>query len=415
MTLLNRSLRTLQDLPPWQKTLFILAFSQLVTSLAFSNIFPFLPFYVQSLGATTNFSLEFWIGMVYSGQAATMMIASPIWGAVADRYGRKLMVERTMFGGAIIIGMMAFARSAEELVLLRAVQGAITGVASAVNALAVAMSPRDRTGYAIGILQLSRWTGVAIGPLMGGLIADWVGYRITFIITGLLLGVAGVMVWRGVSESFTPPVKKDRPGFVAQWQVILTTPGVKLLYSIQFLNWLGRMMFVPIVPLFIQYLVPNTDRVSTLTGLTIGASSVAGTVSAVYLGKLGDRIGHRRILVVSAFLTAIFYFAQTFVIAPWQFLVLQMLGGAAAGGLIPAIGALLARNTRPGEEGAVYGLDNSIVAAARSIAPMLGSGIVIWSSLRGTFAAAGIVLFVTALLALWKLVEAPPEPVAVNL
>jgi DHA1 family multidrug resistance protein-like MFS transporter len=152
--MIQRLLRPVRSTPDWQRTLYIMVAAQLVAGVGLSNMFPFLPLYVQALGTKTSLSLEFWAGMVYSAQAMTMMIASPIWGAVADRYGRKLMVQRAMFGGAVMMLLMAFARSAEALALLRAAQGLVTGVISAASALVAAVAPRERTGYAMGLLQV---------------------------------------------------------------------------------------------------------------------------------------------------------------------------------------------------------------------------------------------------------------------
>jgi len=391
----------------WQRSLYIMFFAQLVTAVGFSNIFPFLPLYVQELGTHTDLSVEFWSGMVFSVQATTMMIASPIWGSLADRYGRKMMVERATFGGAIILLLMGFVGSAEELVLLRAIQGLITGTLSAANALIAALAPRERMGYAMGLLQVAVWSGVAVGPLIGGAIADAVGFRATFVLTSILLAVSGVVVWLGVEEKFA----SSRPGggafgFVSAWRGILATPGVALTYTIRFLSQLGRMMIIPIAPLFIQSLLPNSAQVSTLTGLVVGLSAAAGTVSAIYLGRLGDRLGHRRVLTVSALAAVLFYLPQTFVTDTWQLLILQALSGAATGGVIPSVSALLARYTQPGGEGAVYGLDNSIVAAGRAAAPLIGAAVAVWFGMRGTFAVTAIVFLLAALLAVWQLPKA---------
>jgi MFS transporter, DHA1 family, multidrug resistance protein len=390
----------------WQRTLLIMFVAQLVSAIGFSNIFPFLPLYVQALGSrTTTFSVEFWAGMVFSAQAVTMMIASPFWGSLADRYGRKLMVQRATYGGAVILLLMGFVRSAEELVLLRAVQGLVTGTVSAANALIAASAPRERTGYAMGVLQVGLWGGVAVGPLIGGLLADSLGYRSTFVLTSLLLFAAGVLVHVGVQEKFAPAldVGERRLGFVSGWRHILAQPGVSLAYLLRFLSHLGRMMIIPVAPLFIQLLLPHTQRVNTFTGLVIGLASAASTASAIYLGRLGDRIGHRQILMVSTLAAAMFYLPQAFVSHAWQLLMLQVLAGAAAGGIIPTLSALLAHYTNPGEEGSVYGLDNSIGAAGRAVAPLAGAAIAVWFGLRLTFAATGLLFLLMTLLALWYL------------
>ncbi len=391
----------------WQRTLYITFAAQLFTAVGFSIVFPFLPLYVQSLGTRTGLSIEFWAGMVFSAQAVTMMLASPVWGALADRHGRKLMVERAMLGGAVILSLMAFARSAEELVVLRLIQGLITGSVSATNALVAAEVPRNRMGFAMGLLQVSVWSGVAVGPLIGGVLADTLGFRAPFLLTASLLAISGLVVLVGVEETFEPAPDTGAGylGFLTEWRRILGSPGVLGTYAVRFLTWLGRSMIVPIVPLFVAALLPEDAPVGTVTGLVVAVASAAGIVSAIYLGRLGDRVGHRRVLIASAFMAAMFYFPQSLVTAAWQLVVLQALTGAAIGGVIPTLSALLARYTRPGEEGAVYGLDNSTVSAARAVAPLAGASIAVWFGLRGAFVAAGLIFLVNTLLAFWRLPE----------
>ena len=167
----------------WRRVLAVMFVAQLLAAVGFSTIFPFLPNYVHALGSQWGLSLTFLAGAVFSGQAITMMIASPFWGAVSDRFGRKPMVQRAMFGGAAVIFLMAFVRSAEELVLLRMLQGVLTGVISAANALVASQAPRERSGFALGALQTSLMSGVALGPLLGGLMADAFGYRAAHVVT----------------------------------------------------------------------------------------------------------------------------------------------------------------------------------------------------------------------------------------
>ena len=322
--------------------------AQLMTAVGYSSIFPFLPLYVQDLGTSTNLSTELLAGLVYSSQALTMMLASPVWGTLADRYGRKLMVERSLFGGTIILLLMAFVTTAEQLVVLRGIQGLITGTIAAANALVASAVPRKHTGYAMGLMQVGLGAGVALGPLIGGAVADILGYSEAFYITASLLLLAGLLVMFGIKEDFTPPKqeKGERLRFIAEWRHILSTSGVALTYSMRFMSTLGRMMIIPIAPLFIVTLMENTSRVNTFTGLVIGVSSAATTISAVYLGRLGDRLGHRKILIVCTLLAALLYLPQSMVTAPWQILVLQALVGVALGGIIPAIIALLAYQAR---------------------------------------------------------------------
>ncbi|NDJ75162.1 MAG: multidrug efflux MFS transporter [Chloroflexi bacterium] len=390
---------------PWQRTLYILVFVQLVSAIGFSGIFPFLPLYIEDLGTTSGLSVEFMSGLVFSAQAFTMMLTAPIWGALADRHGRKLMVARATLGGSVIILLMAFVQSAEQLVLLRAIQGMITGVFAALTALAAASVPRDRMGYALGTLQVGLWGGVSIGPLIGGVVADAFGYSAAFYVTAAMLFIAGLLTLWGVHEDFEP-VQRERAqslGMVAAWRHVLSMPGVPLTYTCRFLSRLGRTMVFPFAPLFVKELLSGGGNVATITGLLTGASALAGTFGAIYLGRMGDRVGHRRILVMTALAAALLYVPQSLVVAVWQLFALQLLAGGAGGGIMPTISALLAGYTDPGEEGAVFGLESSIMAAARTVAPLFGAALVSWFGLRSVFVATGFMFLVLAVLAQTRL------------
>jgi len=385
----------------WKRTLYIVFFAQMMAVAGFMTSVPFLPLYVEELGTRTNLSTELMAGLVYSAQAFTMAMASPIWGALADRHGRKLMVERSMFGGTVVLLLMGFAQSAEQLVLLRAVQGLITGTIGAANALVAAETPREQTGYAMGLLQVGLGIGLAIGPLIGGALADAISYSAAFYVTAGLLFIAGLLVWWGVDEHFEPPgaLKDDANSFFAEWRHVLTSPGIPVTYGLRFISQLGRMMIFPIAPLFILSLLSDAGKVNTFTGLVVGVASLTTTISSVYLGHLSDRVGHRRILISSAVLAALFYLPQSLVTAGWQLLVLQALVGVCMGGLIPSISALLARYTQAGEEGAAYGLDNSITSAARAVAPLLGAAVAAGFGLRATFVATALIYLVAGAMA----------------
>ncbi len=328
----------------WQRTLGILVVAQFLTAVGFSMIFPFLPNYVEALGTNTNLSLVFWAGAVFSAQGLTLMVAAPVWGALADRWGRKPMVQRALLGGAVVILLMGFVRSAEELALLRAVQGVVTGVVSASSALVASVTPQRRTGYALGALQTALWSGVALGPLLGGLLADLYGFRAPFVITAGLLVGGGVMVQIGVKENFVRP---EGPGglgaMVASWRHLFANSRVVATLAVHFTVRLGRGALVPVLPLFMPLILLNQSFVATFTGLVIGVASATGTASAVFFGRLGDRVGHRRILWLAALGAAAVYLPMAWVEQPWQLLTLNALAGIAIGG----VGALAERSARP--------------------------------------------------------------------
>lgn len=381
--------------------------AQLLSAVGFSVIFPFLPLYVQELGSAWHMDLQWMAGMVFSAQALTMMVAAPVWGGLADRFGRKLMVQRSLFGGALVLLAMAYVRSAEELVALRAVQGMVTGTISAANALVAASAPRRRIGYAMGVLQVGLTAGIAVGPLLGGILADRWGYRMAFKVTAVLLTLAGLLVAVGVREVFQRSEDAGDPGLTQGlwngWRQVLGRPGVSMAYILRFMTYLGRMMIVPVAPFFIQSLLEQDAQVNTFTGLVFASASLMGALTAVSCGRLGDRIGHGRVLILCSLATGLFYLPQSLVENAWQLLGLQAVCGAALGGTLPALSSLLAGYTLPGEEGSVYGLDSSVISGSRALAPLVGSGVAYAFGVRATFLATGLLFIAMALLALWAL------------
>ncbi|WP_044346823.1 MFS transporter [Dethiosulfatarculus sandiegensis] len=389
----------------WQRTLYVMFFARMIAMIGFSSIFPFLPLYVKSLGSATSLGVDLCVGLVYSGQAFSMMIASPIWGALSDRWGRKIMVERAMFGGVVIMSLMAFVSSAEELVFLRMIQGMITGIMGSTNALVAACVPRGRMGYAMGMMTVGVGLGLGLGPVIGGVVADAFGYDAAFYVTAILLLLAGFITLWGVEEEFEPVVNKGdkKVSFIASWRRILSLPGVMLIYSLRFINQMSRILFIPILPLFALTLLEDPEGVNSFTGVVIGLSSLATAFFSVYLGQVGDRGSHRKILIVCLALAGVFFVSHGFAQNAWQLLVLQVFYGVALGGSVTGISALLAHLTKHGDEGAVYGLDSSVNSGARMLGPLLGVGISAALGVRTVFFLAGSLYIVACILALWKL------------
>ena len=372
----------------WQRNLYVIWVSQLVAIIGFAVVFPFLPYYVQELGVTELHEVELWSGVLFATQAVTMAIFAPIWGTLADRYGRKLMVQRAMFGGAVTLAAMGFVQDVWQLAVLRAIQGMLTGTVSAATTLVASSTPRERSGYALGMLQMAIWSGASLGPLVGGLIADAWGYRAAFWVTGILLFLAGLTVWRFVEEDFRPPTHdKDRAGggFWKGVRLVVHQRPLLSLFSVQFVARLAARLIGPVLPLVVQSLVAPTARLATITGLISGVQAGAGAIGAVTLGRASDRLGYRRILISCTALGAILYIPQFFVTTPWQLLILQGAVGLAMSGVLTSISALLANLAPEGRQGAVYGVNASVISTANAVGPMLGASIAAVVGLRAPF------------------------------
>jgi DHA1 family multidrug resistance protein-like MFS transporter len=396
----------------WQRNLAAIWVTEFVAIAAFAVAVPFLPFFVQELGVQGERAIRLWSGLVFSTHAIAMGICGPIWGALSDRYGRKVMVERAMFGGAVVIALIGWAQNMGQFMVLRALWGGLTGTITAATTLVAATTPRRHAGYALGLLQMAIYTGSSTGPLLGGMVADAFGYRATFWVTGALLFVAGLGVSIFVREDFTPvarPAEKEQPSdgnrlplhrrVLAQLAPVLGSSALLAMLGVHLLARTGTQMMTPVLPLFIQAILPAEARLATITGLISGVSGALGAVGALGLGRLGDRIGHRGILVCCATAAAALYVPQYFAGGTTALLFLQGGTGLAMGGILASISASLARLSPEGQEGIVYGVQGTAISIAQGVGPMLGSVLMAWVGLRMPFLAAAALLAAAAIAA----------------
>lgn len=384
---------------PWQRNLWIVWFAELTSIIGFTVVIPILPLYVRELGISDPDAVTFWSGMIFSAHAVAMAVMSPIWGALADQYGRKLMVERAMFGGAVVIGLMGFAQSVQQLALLRTLQGMLTGTVTAANTLVASTAPRDRTGYALGILQMGIYSGASVGPLVGGLITDTLGFRAAFWTTSGLLLIGGLLVAFWVQEDFRPPPRSAQKGWRAIWEdfrLVLFSSSLRNAFSVRLMMRTASRLLEPILPLFIQA-VASSGRVATLAGVVRGTNAAAGAVGALALGRASDRIGRRQVLLLCAMASSIFYGAQFFTTDMVQLTLLQAASGLAMGGILATLSATLASLAPEGREGAVYGMDATVVSVANAVAPMVGTTLAVMGNLRVPFLAAALLFSVAGL------------------
>lgn len=377
----------------WQRNLAALWVGELIAISGFSVFMPFMPYYVQELGVRELDQVVLWSGLLLSSQAVTMAIAAPVWGSLADRYGRKVMVVRAMFGGAVVISAMGFVRNVYQLAILRAIQGTLTGTVPAATTLVASSTPVKRRGYALGLLQMAIYLGSSMGPLIGGLVADSLGYRATCWVTGGLLFVAGILVSALVREEFTPPERdasEPKPRLWDGLMLVLHTRALMTVFAIRVLMRTAVRIAGPVLPLFIQAIAPPDTKIASLTGTIAGFASAASAASAAVLGRVADKVGPRRVLLACGTLACVLYALQSQVQTTTQFLVLRTVSGAAMGGILASVSALQASLAPKGRFGAVYGVDTSLVAAANAISPMIGAALTTAWGLSSVFLGAAV-------------------------
>jgi DHA1 family multidrug resistance protein-like MFS transporter len=171
----------------WKTTLSVMFVAQLLSIVGFSFVLPFIPFYIRELGITDKHLVPMWAGILAAASSLVMTIFSPLWGWLSDRHGRKIMVERAMFAGAIITMAMGMVSNVYQLLVMRLLTGATTGTISASLSLVSSTVPGNKLGFGLGLMQVAVFLGMTLGPLAGGIMASYMGYRWPFVVVSIVL------------------------------------------------------------------------------------------------------------------------------------------------------------------------------------------------------------------------------------
>lgn len=377
----------------WKRTLVITALSQVMSILGFSFVVPFLPLYVQQLGIHGAARVTLWAALLSGGSAVFMAFAAPIWGALADRHGRKIMVVRAACSAGVLIALMGAVQNIYQLLFLRMMQGMLTGTVSASQALVSSQSPRNRMGFTLGVMQTAIFLGNSAGPLLGGLVADAVGFRPSFLVAGVILFASGIVVAAFVKEEIKPePGSSNQVAFWRDLGSALTIPALPAMIGTYFAVQFGTTVVFPILPQFVQALQGPADHAATLTGLILAGAGVAGALSSIFAGYLSDRIGFKSVLITSSLAAALLSIPQYFVTATWQLFVLRVLTGLAIGAMLPAASALTASLVPASRRGTAYGLTGSASSIGFAAGPLTAAAVVGLGGIRPVFLTAGVLL-----------------------
>ncbi len=346
-----------------------------ITGFATSN--PILPLYLRDLGLGDTAALNWWTGAINSASAVALAVFAPIWGAVADGYGRKLMLLRAMIGGTVLVGLLALAQAPWQVLVLKTLQGCVTGTVAAATVLTASLVPPAEAGYRLGLLQMAVFLGNSAGPLFGGVVADLAGSRFTFLATSALLAFAALIVVTRVEESFTPRRKSGSffKNAMPDFSPVTRSPALASLLLVTFSVQLANAVVGPIMPLIVLDLAGKGPAVASLAGLIIAASSLAGALAAAVVGKVSARLGYGRALVGCLAFAFVFYLPQGFARSPYLLLALRLGSGFFLGGTMPSVNALIASLCDRGRQGSTYGLSSSVSSAGAALGPALGAAV----------------------------------------
>ena len=382
--------------PKWRSTVYVVWMSQVIGMMGFAFVAPFLPLYVRELGITGESRVRIWAGLLAFAPGIMLTVFSPLWGWLADRYGRKLMLTRAVFSGSVLLALMGTVANAYQLLALRFIQGMLTGTMSAASALVASVTPSSRMGYSMGLMETSVLVGFSVGPLLGGAAADYMGYRQTFYVAGGLLFLSGVLLMIGARENFIRPSKEVLEAN-GDLRSVAGKPGFGIVLAILFMINVGYGIAWPIFPLFVeQVLSVGSSRAASMTGLILSVGGMVAACSAVIVGRISDRIGHKKVLTFSTLASGLFSLPHAVITTVGQALGVRALLGASAGGMGPAINAIVARMSPRDAHGRAYGISFAAATLGGSIGPLVGGFVASSLGLRLPFVIMGAMLVITS-------------------
>jgi MFS family permease len=381
----------------WRRTFWVVFVANLVSGAGLMSFLPYFPTLLAELGLTDPQAIAVWSGILFGVAPLAAAFSGPLWGSFGDRYGRKLMVVRSLFGLALFVGAMTFARTPWELLALRILQGSFSGYMPPSLTLVSVSAPPDRTGQVTSWIQTASTFGTILGPLLGVILLERFDVHALFATTGIGAGVSGLLVllFAREDERERASVSRFAPGEVlrAAWRDLRALAGNPAVRTAMALYAAVHFALGATQPLT-EFLVEATWRgdpgaVERLTGALFSVLAITAIVATPVWGWAGDRFGHGLALRCASVSSAVALIAHA--LAPsyaWLFAVRLLFGLASPGASASAFG-LAATTTGRDQRGAAMGAVFSARCLALAAGSFLGGTLMGFVGIRAAFALAG--------------------------
>ena len=343
-------------LEPWIRTLLAVAAAQFIALGGGNLVFPFLPFYVEDLGVSGEGKIALWTGVLTTATGSMLFIFSPIWGGLADRFGRKPLLLRAYIGAMFTMTLQGLAQNVWQMLALRALQGAFVGTIPAATALIATSVPKERMAYAMGVLQMALFTSQFIGPLVGGVLAASIGIRPTFIGASAFYLLAFLLVLIVVDEQFVRPTAGERGSFIGNLRLVLSIRPLLILIGLIFFLHAGPAYVRPVIPLMVDSF-DSTLSAESLSGIAFSAMAVTSAIAAN---------------------------------VPTLLLLIGVVG-LFSGAMLPTANALLEQAAPPGRMAATFGVAGSAMALAFAVGPLTGGAVAAGAGVPTSFVVIGAI------------------------
>ena len=377
----------------WKKNMIVLTIAFFVMNIGFNVVLPFLPQYLSTeLGVTDPVKVKMWNGFIYGASYFSQIFFTPIWGMIADRTNRKLMLLRSSIGMAITMTLMAFCHTPFSLMCMRFLNGTIAGFTPAGNTLMTTNTPKDKIGYALGNMQAGSLAGAIFGPVLGGFFVSYLPFHYAFFISGAICAIVAVLMIIYVKEMNVPKKTAKHVGFFEGFRLAFThkpLPSIFVASVLMQFAVIGTNAFLSIyvseMPLGSMQLAFHITLATTVTG-------VCSVISAPIVGRMVDKLGAEKMIGYSFLAAGCFLLLQALAHNYWMLLFGRFLFGLALGGLSPSINSMVAKYSIPGLESSIYSYNSSCMCTGMMAGPWLGGFIAGTTGTSGLFAVCGCIL-----------------------
>jgi DHA1 family multidrug resistance protein-like MFS transporter len=378
--------------------------SHFATAVGMAAFIPFIAYYVKELGVSDRAEQKIWAGLIVGGAPLMACLCGPIWGALGDRIGRKIMVLRSLAAIMVFVGLMGAVTAPWQMLALRMLQGVFSGFIAAGNTLVSVSTPIERQGKVLGMLQTGFLAGLAVGPFIGGFVGDHVGYRPVFLVTSGLASVAFLVVL-GLAREDRSAARRFRDGeglirgMVRDLRATLHLREMRFLLGSLMAFRAGLSLMLPILPVYLEQIGGYPKKYESTTASLL---FVAVALSLIFFtplwGRRADFWGPGRTFVLCCVLGALFFPPYALAGSALVLILIRIGQGVFIAGIMPSAYSAAARLTPTEQRGAVMGLKQSSMQLAMAMAPaasgplaaILGLKALFWISCGLFFLAAAL-------------------------
>lgn len=384
----------------WKAVLAILTCNVVLMSASYTMLIPFLPMYlINELGVTSD-NVNMWSGIIFSVTFIVSAVMAPIWGKLSDKKGRKPMAVRAGVGLAITYFICGIVSSPIQLMFARILQGFAAGLWPAELAIMSSYAPKEKLGFCMGVMQGALTAGGVIGPLLGGVLANVFGMRVSFFISAGALALITLITLIFIKE---PPREAKTPEQLALAKEaekvnLLKVPMIRRMLECAVVIQMAILILQPILTLYVAELHHSMDNVIMLSGMVFSLGGFAGAISAPLWGRYGQSHGFFRTMCITLAGTGFILIIQSIPSTLTPFAILQFVCGLFYAGVYPSINSILVKKSPAEQRGRIFGLMFAAQQIGSTIGPLVGGFIGTFFGLKFVFIFAGILMFITSAL-----------------